>query len=168
MMHPNRRGVKGMPHWSDADYLAKLLDGVEIRDNGCWVATKRYEYKFKVDNGTPGYRAFCYRGKAIKAHRLSWILHRGPIRRGLVIMHKCDNPPCINPDHLRQVTRATNNRDMAAKGRYNHQKKTHCPHGHPYSGENLALHHDPRGYIFRRCRQCGRDRYRRQGANDGK
>ena len=53
----------------------------------------------------------------ITVHRLSWIIHYGPIADGLSVLHRCDNRPCINPAHLFLGTRADNMRDMYAKGR---------------------------------------------------
>lgn len=155
-----------MPHWTDVDYIEKVRSLCKYPPSGCWEFTGGFEFKYKVDNGTPGYREMSYRGKNYRVHRLTWILfHCRPIPAGMVILHTCDNPPCCNPDHLKLGTRAENNKDMAAKGRYNNQKKTHCAQGHPYDEENTHLHHDPRGYIFRRCRQCNRDKYRRQSTS---
>jgi hypothetical protein len=53
----------------------------------------------------------------IYAHRLSWEMANGPIPDGMAVMHVCDNPPCVRPDHLRLGTTAANNRDMTAKSR---------------------------------------------------
>ena len=62
-------------------------------------------------------RARSHEGRLQVAHRLSWTEANGPIPDGLYALHKCDNPSCINPDHLFLGTYSDNLRDAWAKGR---------------------------------------------------
>lgn len=90
--------------------------------------------------------------KNVRAHRLMYELTYGSIPSDLVIDHLCRNPCCINPEHLEPVTNAENlRRGVGFVGQ--NVRKTHCPKGHLYAGDNLYIHPDG----SRRCRQCHRD-----------
>lgn len=78
-------------------------------NSGCWIWTGAQR--------SNGYGTVCYRRKHYKAHRLSWEAFRGPIPDGLWVLHKCDTPICVNPDHLFLGTAKNNTDDMWRKGR---------------------------------------------------
>jgi len=62
--------------------------------------------------------------KMISTHKASWLVHFGEIPKGLWVLHKCDNPLCINPNHLFLGTPLDNSRDMQKKGRQNYLSRT--------------------------------------------
>ena len=89
---------------SAAQFWAKVRKG-----DGCWLWTGA-----RINDG---YGLLKRSGKTILAHRFSYELAHGPVPAGLVVMHKCDTPACVRPDHLKPGTNLENSRDMAAKGR---------------------------------------------------
>ena len=100
---------------------------------------------------TGGYGAFSARD-TVSAHRFSWEIHNGPIPRGIYVCHHCDNPPCVNPDHLRLLTNSDN-----AKNRYSNNR-THCDKGHEFNEENTYWEKaSTTGKPYRACRVCGRE-----------
>lgn len=56
----------------------------------------------------------------LRAHRVVYEHHHGPLPEGMVVRHRCDNPPCVLIDHLEKGTRADNNRDALQRGRHGH------------------------------------------------
>ena len=119
-------------------------------NSGCWLWT------WSVDG--KGYGLIRHKGTLLKAHRVSWKLHKGEVPKGAHVLHKCDTPCCVNPGHLFLGTNQDNVDDKVRKGRQAHKNKTRCPQGHLYSGKNLYVR--PSGY--RSCRECSRIRLRRR------
>ena len=124
----------------------RFWEKVEVSDEGCWNW---------LAHTADGYGVFWEHKRLVKAHRFSYELHVGPIPNGLELDHLCRNRACVNPDHLEPVTHSVNVlRGIAPLHRLS---KTHCPHGHPYSGDNLYISPSNRRY----CRTCTRERMRR-------
>ena len=117
---------------------------------GCWNWTG-----CKIPSG---YGQIRYGGKMILVHRLSAHFYLGfPLFSKLHILHSCDNPACFNPKHLSSGTQKENIHDAISRGRFEHRffqrEKTHCPKGHPYSGDNLRVS-ERNGSKRRTCRRC--------------
>ena len=79
-------------------------------DTDCW------EWQNATNN--IGYGMFRWTsGKMRTAHRASYEIYKGPIPEGMIVCHTCDNPKCVNPEHLWVGTRKDNYDDMVSKGR---------------------------------------------------
>ena len=83
------------------------------RTEGCWL----WAGALGGGNGDGRYGQIKHEGKVLRAHRVSYELHRASIPVGLHVLHECDNPRCVNPSHLRLGTHLDNMRDMYSKGR---------------------------------------------------
>jgi hypothetical protein len=102
--------------FAEQDFEARFWRHV-VKTDGCWESTS-------VRKST-GYGQIQVRredGSFVSddMHRVSWRLHRGPIPKGLYVLHHCDNRPCVRPDHLFLGTLNDNHADMVAKGRHPH------------------------------------------------
>jgi len=130
----------------------RFEEKVSIEPNsGCWLWTG-------AANAAGYGRLYVWpEGKHQKAHRISYELHVGAIPDGMFVCHRCDNPSCVNPQHLFIGTRQDNVDDMNRKGRHRNQKKTHCPKGHAFTPDNLAAHELKRSG-GRTCKTCERAR----------
>lgn len=134
--------------WADLERFAAKIE----KNGDCW------QWKAGLVGG--GYGQFHFSGRPNYAHRWLYQVVVGHIPDGMTLDHLCRNRKCVNPLHLEVVTRGENvmrgvgPSAMAAKA-------THCPQGHPYSGENLSIKKDG----SRRCRACHRasqlSRYKR-------
>lgn len=69
-----------------------------------------------------GHGRFRVNGNLVSPHRMSWEMSNGGIPEGVWVLHKCDNPSCVNPDHLFLGDRADKMKDAANKGRLDHRR----------------------------------------------
>ena len=83
---------------------------VSRSSRGCWL------WRGAKTRGGYGILALV-NGVHTTAHRAAWLLFFGPIRPGIYVLHRCDNPACVNPSHLWVGTQKANIHDMMAKGR---------------------------------------------------
>lgn len=81
-------------------------------NSGCWLwlstVTRKGYGMFRLHRSEQRQRA----------NRLAYAIYRGPIPAGMMVLHRCDNPGCVNPDHLFLGTAADNTNDMIGKGRW--------------------------------------------------
>jgi hypothetical protein len=132
--------------------IAKFIRSFEIdKETGC--------HNYTGCIGTTGYGKINILRVTVAAHRLSYSIYKGPIPDHLLVCHKCDNPKCINPDHLFLGSYLENNLDKIKKGRDHNKSKTHCKNGHEFSIENTNFQKNGK----RKCRVCDREKRRKQG-----
>lgn len=116
-----------------------------------------------LGSATPtGYGTFFpTRNTPVRAYRYAWESLVSPIPEGMTIDHQCNNPRCVNPDHLRVLSLGANSLLGHGPAAMN-ARKTHCKRGHPFSGANLGIRPDG----TRWCRECDRasQRARRRAA----
>jgi len=123
-----------------------------VQPNGCWLWTLAVDKdgygSFKVGSRTDSSR------RNVRAHRWSYETFVKPLDDDMVPDHLCRTPGCVNWAHLEAVTPVVNTQ------RGSRATATHCPYGHPYTGENLLI---IKSSGRRRCRTCRRRAIRDHG-----
>lgn len=133
-----------------------------LKNGSCWEWQGAYRYP----NRSPMGYGVVYSPqlkKQLGTHRLAWMLHNQQlIPSGMVIMHRCDNTRCYNPEHLVIGTPKDNVDDMLNKKREGiRMRVTHCVHGHEYTKQNTYVIYYKNGTMQRKCRQCKKEESRR-------
>lgn len=151
--------VSGKPRRLRQGYVGAWHDGAFTIDDpriqpcpttGCWLWSI-------ASVGSYGYgRAKVY-GKNVPAHRAFYENARGPIPAGMVLDHICRVTACVNPDHLRPVTKAQNNTENSMSPPALNKQKEKCP---KCGGAYHVRQHKTHGYAFRACRKCQADNNR--------
>lgn len=130
---------------------AARFEGFVDRSGECWRWTGSM---FPIRPGKLSYGLFNRRYPVgpVTAHRASYAIANGEVPDGACVLHTCDNPRCVRPDHLYLGTPKDNSRDMRERGRFvgNRGPRKTCRRGHPFVRGNVRL--DAKGY--QRCRVC--------------
>ena len=125
--------------------MQRMFNGSKLVSSGCveWVGSKR----------SHGYGQISYMGESVTTHRLSFMFANGfkRLTSKQYICHSCDNPSCINPEHLWLGDAKSNSQDCVKKGRHRKAVNTQCRYGHAFSGHNLMINNKTG---IRRCRTC--------------
>lgn len=132
---------------ADDAKVAKVTDVAERfwarvqKTEGCWLWTG--------SRRRDGYGQLSWDGRTYQAHRLAWELHNGAIPESLIVLHECDHPPCVRPDHLRLGTYSENMQDCVKRGRWRGRRGMRKP-----GGPKLDPRRDPqRPKYCSTCRQ---------------
>lgn len=117
---------------------------------------QRFEEKFRVTPGCwewiagltlSGYGAFKAAQMQMRAHRYAYTLYVGEIPKGLLVRHKCDNPKCVNPDHLELGTAKDNTDDMILRGRRNDPVGERAGSAVLTAEQVISIFNDPRTQV---------------------
>lgn len=160
-----------------------LISRIEISDTGCW--------EWQLSLGSHGYGNAFWNGKVETAHRLSWLAYYDEPKPNSHIHHTCRNRPCINPNHLEELSSSDHPREHFTKYKdllcdKGHQGKrmpagrfycptcakerrpkkerelaTHCKRGHEFTPENTQIPPSGRRHC-RKCKQIRKKQYRQK------
>lgn len=114
------------------DPMQRIKNRVRIDKNGCW--------NWLGGKDKDGYGKTTFKFKTYRPHRLAYAATYGPIPEGQLVLHKCDNPACCNPDHLFLGSQKDNIQDAIRKGRFKFNCNTNFDH---LRGQNHYLNKHP-------------------------
>lgn len=101
--HANRKRVQKYESTVETRFWSR------VNKKKCWTWTGAVSAE--------GYGTLRINSKTWLAHRFAWTLTYGSVANDTCVLHRCDNPPCVNPDHLFSGDRSINNKDKVLKGR---------------------------------------------------
>lgn len=137
--------------------------GWTVTESGCWEWNGK-----RNDNGYGIFNARLLGYEGARAHRVMYEHFVEPIPEGMEARHRCDNPPCVNPDHIDPGTHAQNMADIFERGRHPSQNRTECSNGHdltlPGATRIIERKRGPETVCVECTRTRGREYMRRKRA----
>ncbi len=130
----------------------KFLSRIRVNQlSGCWNwvgSINVYGYgMLYLKSGKPKH-------VGVYAHRFSYDLFNGPIIKDLVVDHICRNRACVNPEHIRSVTRTINTIENSEGASAKNKIKRACIRGHEFNEQNTYRYISKKGYACRSCIAC--------------
>jgi hypothetical protein len=120
--------------------IERFIDKID-KSGECWEWT--------AGKDPDGYGIFHHK-KSVRAHRFAYKIFKGDVPSGMCICHICDNPGCVNPDHMWIGSVTENNRDRESKGRSDpqHGERGHNAKLKNYQAEEIRVKYIPRKYTY--------------------
>lgn len=141
----------------DESLKDRLLKRTKKTD-GCWLWSGTLTKQ--------GYGHIRWKKRTLLCHRVSYCFFIAPFNKNICCLHHCDNPSCVNPNHLFLGTNKENMNDRDRKGRHVawHLRQKECKNGHPYVHGSFNFELNQSGRPRRRCLICRRltDKKRRK------
>lgn len=142
---------------------------IELMERIGWTVTETGCWEWNGARNDSGYGVLNHTKQGFnntRVHRVSISEYGGIDPDNWVVRHKCDNPPCMNPDHLELGTQADNSADMMSRGRHHSQSQTYCPNGHDRTLPGATKMVTKHGRKTKICVLCDRERKRKWHEKD--
>jgi hypothetical protein len=140
----------------------RIWRGLSINERMDLLTEKRGKYECwpwigGIERKGYGIKVY-HNGRQRRPHCVAIELATGqPIPKGMVVDHVCRNRRCVNPEHLRVVSRRVNALENSLSPLAMKSRQTHCKHGHAFTPENTHIHNGKRS-----CKACWKRRHRLQ------